>query len=261
MRQCWFCDAPIAGTTASREHVIGQWLQSLLGISAEEARPTLTSLPTGTELKHRRHPLSQLKTGSICAKCNNGWMSELERAVASTLVPLMHGERRLADIRRAERLILARWATKTAYALDAGGLEQRVPKDHFGALRANNKGLPPQVAVFAADHDPTRKWYFAVGGTWSHAAITPTGQARVEKESYKIVLQLDRLVLVVAYWPLRGWNFRIEKEQLVKIWPVTSQAAVYAHPSPMPSSNSEDLCLRHSLAISVSPTRKAEERA
>jgi len=261
MRPCCFCNTTITEASASREHVVPRWLQKHLDIENESVEPTLTALPDGTELKKRRHPVSQLKTGGICKACNNGWMSQLESEVQPVLLRFVEGSVETSRLIRAERRVLARWAAKTAYALDAGGLERRVPGEHLTVVRENDGRLPSGVAVFATTHEPTRKWYFAGGGTWRHAALSEEARQRVVDESYKIALQFGHAILVVAHWPLAGWNFRVEKEQLAKLWPATSQVAVYAHPSPMTSDTSEDLCLRHSMAITVSPTKKAVGRA
>jgi hypothetical protein len=261
MRHCWFCDAPISKSTASREHVVPQWLQGYLRISNHEIEPTLTSLPDGAKLKKRRHPVSQLKTGGICNACNNGWMSQLENGCRPILLKLLNASVELSGLRRAGRLSLSRWAAKTAYALDAGGLERRVPKSHFTSFHENVARLPENVAVFITFHQPTREWYFASGGTWRHTPLSGSAAQRVSEESYKIVLQLGRIIFIIAHWPLKAWNFRVEREQLFKLWPVTSQTAVYVHPSPMNSDTSENACLRHDFAITVSPTRKAEGRA
>ncbi len=53
------------------------------------------------------------KARKVCALCNNGWMSDLEQAVAPILTPMITstGPRPLTD---DEALILATWVTKTA---------------------------------------------------------------------------------------------------------------------------------------------------
>jgi hypothetical protein len=260
MRRCWFCDSAIIETTASREHVVPQWLQKHLGITTDQIEPTLTSMPDGAELKKRRHPVSQLKTGGICGKCNNGWMSALENTVTPILIPLIDQTDDLSSLKKADRLAVGRWAAKTAYALDAGGLEPHVPSEHFRQLPDMPSGLPVGVTVFGIQQTPTKKWFYAGNASWSHPSLTPEAQQQVVDRSYKFALQFGHLIVVIAYWPLPGWNLRIEKSKLVKVWPPTSQVAVYEHPHPMTSETSEDACLRYTIGITVSPTKTAVGR-
>ncbi|WP_417220935.1 hypothetical protein [Arthrobacter sp.] len=52
----------------------------------------------------------------VCGDCNGGWLSNLEEDVAPILKPLMSGESK--HMKTAERVLLARWAMKTAFMVE-----------------------------------------------------------------------------------------------------------------------------------------------
>jgi hypothetical protein len=255
-RRCVFCDTPITKTTASREDTVPQWLQADLAIANERVEPTLTS-PSGEQLEQRIHPVDQLRTGGICKACNNGWMSQLESEAIPILRPLITTQRMLRSLNRAERHTLARWAAKTAFVLDFGGLESRVPRSHVSQLYLNAPHLPSGVYVFARQQQRTRPWYFIETGSWSHAQIDEPSAELVKRESYKIAMQFGDLILYVAFWPLLGWGMRIEKGELAKVWPPLAVVKDYEHPHPPNVAASEDACIRYATSISVVPHRGA----
>jgi hypothetical protein len=258
-RLCLFCEADLAGAK-SREDTVPQWLQGELQIAADMIQPTLTS-PQGVHLKQRTHPVDQLLTGGICRDCNNGWMSRLETQTQPILRAVMHSRRDIATLTRAERQTLSRWAVKTAFVLDAGGLEPRVPQEQSRQVYSNAPHLPPNIYVFARQQARTQAFYYFEDASWSHAALSESAAERVKTQSYKIALQFADLLLFVVSWPLVNWGIRVEKDQLMKLWPTTAVVKQYVHPQPMESTASDRACLRYATSISVVPKAGAEGRA
>lgn len=258
-KNCWFC-GDVLGSPArrTREHVVPLWLQRELGIGEHVIEPTLTSVPSAEFLRGRKHTVSSLKTGGVCAVCNNGWMSDLETEVQPILLPLIRHERTVASLRRLERTIVSCWAVKTAYMVDVGGLESHVESSH---LRDLPHRITRGVHVFARQQRFDQSWYYGSGASWSHPPLDPAAAMLVKRHSYKIALQFGPLMLVVVYWPIAGWNLRVEKGMLRKLWPHASSVVEYVHNAPMQSDTSEAAYLRFTFGISVSPTGRAEGRA
>jgi hypothetical protein len=125
-------------------------------------------------------------------------------------------------------------------------------------LCSNAPHIPRGVYVFARQQPRTQPWYYDGGAWWKHAALTETAATRVSAVSYKYALQFGDLILVVVYWPLANWGLRVEKAQLVKLWPPTEIVKQYIHPEPMDSVTSERACHRYAISISVVPKRNAE---
>jgi hypothetical protein len=144
-RTCGFCGGP----GVNKEHVWPDWIRKI--ILAERRAPGKTF-----EVQHEhRGEVKQFKTASLetlismpCGKCNSGWMSELENAVKPFMAGMIHpGQKTLLDADR--RLLLARWATKTAMVFEFF----KEKKLHYFTPAARNEfmssALPaPDVSVW-----------------------------------------------------------------------------------------------------------------
>lgn len=121
---CIFC----GGKPLTREHVFSsEWLRTLM-----PGTTTFTSdfLRVDEERNVDRRtweekaPKPGKKAGSgspfvrcACASCNNGWMQELDERAKPLLTPLALGE--VGTVSDAGVKVLATWATKIAFILDA----------------------------------------------------------------------------------------------------------------------------------------------
>ena len=251
-RECVFCATPITNSTASREDTIPKWLQAELGIADATVEPTLTSW-TGEQLSQRVHPVGKLVTGGVCRRCNNGWMSELESEAIPILRVLMSSKQTLESLDRSERRDLSRWSQKTAFMLDRGGLEPHVAEVDLHEFYENAPYPLSTTFVFGRQQLATRPWYYIATGTWKHGQLTDAARERVERDSYKISLQFRDLILFIAHWPLARWGFRVEKGELVKIWPENAVVKEYLHPETQNATLSDDACRRYLLTLSVVP--------
>lgn len=111
---CWFCDAPAGVRT--KEHIFPQWLLRHHDAMDERVQPhRISVLLGGATLSVRgERPLRAHVNGEVCATCNNGWMSSLERAVA----PLLTASEPTGAITSGDAKTLARWFAKTAVNLN-----------------------------------------------------------------------------------------------------------------------------------------------
>jgi hypothetical protein len=91
----------------------------------------------------------------MCGACQRGWLNRLETEASPLVLPLIDGSRSVFGLSDRERLVLSRWAAKTAYMLYAasGG-----PDRSQLAELAEEEHLPGGVAVFAEQHVPTRRF-------------------------------------------------------------------------------------------------------
>jgi hypothetical protein len=120
-RICIFCgDAPV-----TREHILGRWIQRLAGIDGSKSGSLTFHTPgTARERFFEAPPLGRTAK-VVCAGCNNGWMSNLESEAAPVLTPLFEG--RSGVLTEEALAILSRWAFKTAFVIDAAGLQSGGP--------------------------------------------------------------------------------------------------------------------------------------
>jgi hypothetical protein len=116
---CTFCKRE--QTRISDEHVIPKWMTELYPFGTWEIRNDLTS--------HTRKSTRYIHlTSRICEPCNNGWMSELEKAVAPILIPLIHGTRTVLTPEAQQTL--KSWVSLRAMVYDLH-CEQYTPRPRY----------------------------------------------------------------------------------------------------------------------------------
>lgn len=134
-RRCIFC----GGTPLTKEHVFPRWAHRLItgadpkghavipdSYAFSEIGPALWDDQDGGEVevidnKPGRLAVNgpHLQTKSVCASCNNGWMSDLEAEVMPLISRLMQGQQVKAS--KDEASTLVRWAQKTCATLHQCG--------------------------------------------------------------------------------------------------------------------------------------------
>jgi len=232
---CLFCQ--LALVNKSEEHVLPQWLLDYLDIRDEAISPTCFA-GDGNIVSTRRHKVHNLVEGSICDQCNTGWMSQLEERAKPILIPLMAGEREVVDLNKEDRLLIARWTCKTCYVLNSSSnYQHKVSSDHFEYLYKNLDSLPNSVAVVAQQHQGEARFYWLQHQFFLksdlHPYVNGEDEARTLIEpSYKISLLLNKLLLLVAYWPWPGWHMVLWPRIHIPLWPNKGPVGWY-HQAPL----------------------------
>lgn len=278
MRSCIFCQVQITASNDSNEHALPLWLQRELNLGStmvhkvhkrplREPRSYGDEVPTSTVAEHK-YPVRNLVAGGVCRRCNNEWMSELETAVKPVLLNYIRGRfDNLLRLGSPHATLVARWAAKTAFVLDAISTRRSiVPRSHAHEVFRSYAGLPRSLTVLAGKHAyPTHKYSWVQGSNWwLHGLEGPALQeaARYAHDhSYKITLQLSHLVLLVAYWDFSDWLIAIRQHFHIPI--VLPEARLYyiSPPRPLPKTSKEFV---HSFAdqvrIALDPFRHGEQR-
>lgn len=104
---CIFCSR----RANSDEDVIPKWILRLLRRQERERVPMRT-YRFGQPPKDHMVGESAQKVGSVCGKCNNGWMSNLEADLKPILTPMILGNSVSLTLVRRERITT--WLTKCA---------------------------------------------------------------------------------------------------------------------------------------------------
>jgi len=212
------------GANRTNEHVIAEWLLRELEMSEEELTQIAANSITG-EMKNSRppHPMDAFKEGRICARCNSGWMSELESQAQAILPQFMRGQP-VTSVTEADSLIIARWTLKTAVVLShAIGAHKTLPPEHLRFLRANPVQMQSRVGIFAAITQPTRQFGCRQRNHWMNVHLEekldlePHSEIMTER-AYKVSFQLRHLLLMAAYIPLASSQFLLAAGLHVPIW-------------------------------------------
>jgi hypothetical protein len=124
-RRCVFCGA---GGKMDKEHVLPDWLAREL---PDLGRGWHQRFGAFGEDKGRWHNAPFTVTvGTVCPKCNQGWMSDLEDAVRSWLSPMFRGRGR--TFYGGGLTVLATWAAKTALVIGSRAESMpRAPSERF----------------------------------------------------------------------------------------------------------------------------------
>jgi hypothetical protein len=247
IRSCLFCTTPL--TERAREHVIPQWLIDYLGIRDEDLFQGIAQTQDGALLKQRTHVAQSFVEGRVCKQCNSGWMSSLENQIRPFLLDLMSGQRSLHALSAEERLLLARWTAKTAFVLScAAPLDAVVPEDHPRTLKELSDTLPAGVGVFANQHEPTGKFSYVQKNHWLRFSDEEQPE---HPQRYKVALQLQNLILLVAHWPPPA-RLVLAAATHVPIWPIEMLSPSYYPGIDLPRPyDSRNLLMRFSDTLAV----------
>lgn len=130
-RACVFC----GGTPTTKEHLWPDWGRRLIA----DAEP-LTHYQQVRQ--DNREPVDRTWTtppfrwtvNAVCARCNNGWMSQLEERARPMLLPMLQGRGR--ELHREGQRTLASWALKTSMMFEhtQGPHRRVIPREEYTYL-------------------------------------------------------------------------------------------------------------------------------
>lgn len=128
------------------------------------------------------------KPAIVCARCNNGWMAKLERAVQPILGPMVLGQP--VDLDAAALCTLATWATKTALVFE---LVQR--DGSTTASTADRKWFSKNRQPFMG----SRIWIARYVGTLGTVVLTRSTLFAYDLDDPTPVSKPNGLVVTLAY--------------------------------------------------------------
>ena len=163
------------------EHIVPRWLIAHLDLPPNDliAHAVANSKTGELTQKLRVHSTHNFVEGRVCEDCNGGWMNKLESEAKPILVPLIDNQRPVADLTTVERVVVGRWAAKTAYLHSwAGPLKMPVSLEHLAALQGPSGCPLPGVGVFGSQFGFSMKSSYCQTGTWP-PWLKPGGLRRV----------------------------------------------------------------------------------
>lgn len=138
-RTCIFC----RGTPLTREHIWPQWLRAHLPmpmLNYQALRATEHRQHTDRSVATRSGDPHRWRVRAVCARCNNGWMSQLETRVQPILIPLLTG--RTTRLTPPQQQTLACWAALKVMVAEYDRTGHRV-SHHMHRKRLMRRQLPP----------------------------------------------------------------------------------------------------------------------
>jgi hypothetical protein len=234
IKVCIFCKGGLSGKKRGKEHILSQHMIDEFDIRKDiVGHSAFSSVKSGFNGGHmsvqsieRTPAFSSFLAGKVCAECNSGWMNNLETESRPYLYPLMKGHSKISELDRSMKSRISCWYFKTAVVLGkstglskAIGNEQYTIPDSHCAYFYSEKGqkLPPGVSVFASMAQSS-DFLWSICSTWAVTGIA-FKELVVEqyKDAYKIFFQLDKLMLMVVYWPHNNRVYRYEEREITPI--------------------------------------------
>lgn len=158
---CAFC---CSTKPLTREHVFGQWV-SKIGLDLTPARHRTGAL-NGLPRDIGEQPPYRLQVKNFCARCNNGWMSDLERDAQQVLTLFIFGKP--GPIAAEDQAAVAMWAQKTALTTMLVSSEKQRAEGHglapaeYAALYKQSRACSPSMPVESGLAGTRRRMGFPV---------------------------------------------------------------------------------------------------
>jgi hypothetical protein len=240
-KTCLFCGVGLHGKGNRQgrtvEHIVPKWLMDHLGGRDQQIAPALHEIETGALIGRRQHSVKMLLAGSVCATCNNGWMSLLETQAKPILIRLIGDPDQLVKLTEAERLIISRWTVKTAAALNRASpcsdpkypSGRPMPKEHLRLLSAGS--IPDSVVVVGGAYNSEKAFDFMQSTSWTWPRASVPLREEDKDRSYKVAVAFCGLVLAVAYFPNSDYLYGIREGMYVPLW--TGIRGVRQHHQPL----------------------------
>ncbi len=211
---CVFCgvDGPL-----SREHVWPEWVRPYLS-PEEPGTHTRTVIRAGEPEQQRTYSSgpASITVRSVCASCNNGWMSDLEVAAKPHVLRMILGKP--TSLAGGVRDTVARWAVKTAL-VTGSRFEPSAPAAFYRNFYENGTpskrervwlGAFPHRAVHTSD--------------WRPMSIYNNDESQPESSNgYQAVMSVGHLAIWAIGWSDRKPDFGPILDTygmgLVRVWP------------------------------------------
>ena len=236
---CVFCGK----SPVTKEHTWSRWLR-------RHIRRRMTKWETFKATEHRTEIESGVKVrpgdphdwqiSCVCSKCNNGWMSQIEKRVRPVLGPLAEGVP--FRVTEQDQSILAIWCILKTMVAEFDDPE-RVTTHHMQRKRMCRRQLAPskgwRVWIGHFDRDAWAPYYI-INTLSILPGPPPLNGANVAVKRYNtqsVTQIVGKLFIHVIHSPYRElvsrWVFPVPVQgKLRQIWPLTGYSFVWP-PDPM----------------------------
>lgn len=225
-RRCVGCDVELSGGLATREHALAQWLADEIELPGVNLKQYLHDEDRTEDDLLRSHGLNNFAIKIVCANCNGGWMSRLENQARPFLLGLINQRSALRDLPPDGRLVVSRWAVKTAFMiLSIQSSKYELPWYRFNNLGAAEESGPDGCFVLAAQLAMLPNGFSYT----CHPNILSEAEAPVQ---FRLGFAVNRMHFVVIIPVLEGQRvLRFDPNIHVPLWPATSVGFAIPHDS------------------------------
>jgi hypothetical protein len=221
-RSCIFCGA---SGPLSNEHVIPVWLQEYVGGREKGSFQGVHISAVGLALSKRSASGNSHTLGTVCATCNNGWMSRLESAFRS-LLPRLQTDMSARKFTKAERHIIALWIVKTGIIAHYSSNYRTILPPSVPRSLVQGAVVPAGIKVFGGNvkSQKTIRW---VQSNIGAALVQQSDISKFETGKNTFVFVLSICNIFIGF----GWH-GLNKDKFEIVIRGNSVERVYPHPEP-----------------------------
>jgi len=224
-RVCVFCGDRI-GDSDPPEHVFPKWLKKFRpkgAVFLHIPRPTIRGdAVSGPSMPEFRSKNLELTADTVCAKCNHGWMSDLENGVATTLTPMIEGAAQVLGVEC--QAVVSTWVAKTALTFDQSmPADQRSLPLEYCRWVCAHKLPPPGAQIRLAHYDGTDQHFVRAVYHGLYDEL-PTDRAMLgPPEAHRTTIRIGKLIAEFTVTKdtkpvlsVRGGDLA---DMLITVWP------------------------------------------
>lgn len=223
--RCIFCE----GYKLSKEHLLSDWLRELFPRSGDDTHTygTLEYKPKPTMVHTVRQGHSgSRKVRTVCIRCNNEWMSQIDDAAKAVAIPLIKGEKCVVteDIAR----ILALWFSKTAIVGDSIKPTKSIILQSERSHLMNDKTPPKNWEVWIGTYEGTA-WrdlgLYQNGGKLDFTPVVGTDDEAWRTYIQSTIIGMGNLFALVVASDTDRFAFEVGKlaDTMKRIWPFAGE--------------------------------------
>lgn len=206
MKTCVFCKLDLSIVGRAKEHVFPKWMLDEWEFRNSTIEPIHFD-KDGAVISKRTHTFNGFLSGSVCSRCNHGWMSSLEGRCKTLILNLASGAQSITDLPDNDALALAAWTAKTAFALHTSANWRRVvPEEHIYPLDKQDYRLPNNVFVVGHNHKQSRAISWTQSTTWEFYSdareFDQEDRQALHSLGYKIAIRVGGLFLIIFHNPI-----------------------------------------------------------
>jgi hypothetical protein len=219
LTNCIFCSVLLTRSSLNqrdsrtKEHVYGRWFRDYVVNDKIKMFSSDGKIPTF----HRQTELEKFWNRSVCANCNNGWMSRLEEQVDPIFDKLTNGTD-LNLLSPGEVETLARWTGKTAIVLGYLMPFPAIVPEFIRRTFLPASSVPPHMHLFYqhVQADKTLEGgYLQLGYGGEVPIIGGTGASGL-----RFTLCVYNHLLTVDFPPMRtGLRYDLSNSVSAEVWP------------------------------------------
>lgn len=218
MKTCIYCNVVIDKTNRSNEHVLPKWLFKHL--DARKVELGFLEVSSKQLTARRSRPSPNSLRYKICNKCNNEWLSQIDKSCIGLVKFLCDGEINSVEGRYGEDdfIRLATFLYKIFLNFFATSSFDLKSKKHLYENFKETKTHPKDVVLLNSPGISNTPLDIAHSDMWETDLVSYNHATVIkEHDSFKFFIQMGDSAFILAKTPLKGKKIIVDNSYFVPI--------------------------------------------